>query len=75
MPARRAAADEPQPLPIGMSFLMRRASGMTGCAERFEDFAVGGEDEMVLQCAGRFPESRPVARMEKSGAGRASMVM
>jgi hypothetical protein len=37
MPARRAAADEPQPLPMGMSFLMRRDRGMTSAPCGLED--------------------------------------
>ena len=49
MPAIRAAAEEPQPLPMGMSFLMRIFSGTTSFFCRLEDFAIGGKDQMAFE--------------------------
>ena len=49
MPASRAAADEPQPLPMGISFLMRSDNGITSATPALEDLAVGGENKVILQ--------------------------
>ena len=74
MPARRAAAEEPQPLPMGMSLLMRRDSGITFAPLGLEDFAVGGEDQMIFQAVADFLIASGGGDGEV-GAGRASMVM
>ena len=51
MPASRAAADDPQPLPIGISFSMWIREWRDLAIFRFEHFAVGSDDQMVFHPA------------------------
>src|SRR5258708_6558721 len=74
MPARRAAAGEPQPLPVGVSFFIRRESGMTFASLALRISLLVARIRW-FSMAPQISTSCPVAVMEKVEAGWASMVM